>query len=142
MKWLRALGVAAVVLVAGACAAAGPSTSQAASTSAVPSSAAEVFAATALQLGADYRVVGSFATTVGASRALQAFPVSPAPWPTLSAGHAAVLCYIDGQIPKGPPPDANGSVPPSFDRGIYAVVDGVSSLVEAGYRDHLPIIAP
>ena len=141
MKWLRALGVAAVVLVAGACAT-GPSTSQAASTSAAPSSAADVCAATALQLGADYRVVGSFATTVGASRALQAFPVSPAPWPTLSADHAAVLCYIDGQIPKGPPPLAGGTTPPSFDRGVYAVVDGQSSLVEAGYRDNLPVVAP
>jgi hypothetical protein len=52
------------------------------------------------------------------------------------------VCYIDGPIPKGLPPDANGSVPPSFDRGIYAVIDGESSLVAAGYRDNLPVVVP
>ena len=143
MKWHRAVGVAVVVLVAGGCVGAGTSVSEVApSNVASPSTAAEVCGAVALENGLDFRVVGSFATTVGAIRARITTPVSPAPWPSLSAGHAAVLCYIDGPIPKGPPPDANGSVPPSYDRGVWVVIDGESGPFQAGYRDHLPVVAP
>jgi hypothetical protein len=143
MKWHRAVGVAVVVLVAGGCVGARPSVSEVAPTNvALPSTVADICAGVALENGPDHHVVGSFSMTVQGIRTLQKFPVSPVPWPSLSADHAAILCYIDGPIPKGPPPYANGSVPPSYDRGIYAIVDGESSPVEFGYRDHLPVVGP
>ena len=125
MKWRRVIEVALAGLVATGCVGVGTSGPTA-------SPPADVCAGVALEIGSDHHVAGSFATTVGAIRGLQKLPVSPVPWPSISADHAAVLCYIDGPIPKGPPPLANGGVPPSFDRGIYAVIDGESSLVEAG----------
>ena len=140
MRWHRAIEVTLAGLVAGGCV--GVGTSAPTTSRPTTSPPADVCAGVALEIGPDEQVAGSIATTVGAVRGLQKLPASPVAWPSLSADHAAVLCYIDGPIPKGPPPDANGSVPPSFDRGVYAVVDGESSLVEAGYRDSLPVVAP
>jgi len=85
-------------------------------------------------------VVGAFETTVGAIRGLDPLVVAPVRWPDLAAGHPAVLCYIDGLVPKAPPP-INGVSRP-FDRAIVAVVDGHAELVMAGYRDRFPIKAP
>jgi copper(I)-binding protein len=88
-------------------------------------------------------VAGSFVTTVGAIRGLdEPQRIEPQRWPGLPDSHPAVLCYIDGQIPKGPPPPISGTIPPSFDRAVIAVVDGQSDLIMAGYRDNLPVVAP
>jgi copper(I)-binding protein len=87
-------------------------------------------------------VAGSFVTTVGAIRRLEPLHIEPQRWPGLPDSHPAVLCYIDGQIPKGPPPPISGTIPPSFDRAVTAVVDGQSDLIMAGYRDNLPVVAP
>ena len=88
-------------------------------------------------------VAGSFVTTVGAIRRLdEPQRVEPQRWPGLPDSHPAVLCYIDGQIPKGPPPPVSGTILPSFDRAVIAVVDGQSDLIMAGYRDNLPVVAP
>jgi copper(I)-binding protein len=88
-------------------------------------------------------VAGSFVTTVGAIRRLdEPQQIEPQRWPGLPDSHPAVLCYIDGQIPKGPPPPISGTIPPSFDRAVIAVVDGQSDLIMAGYRDNLPVVAP
>jgi hypothetical protein len=88
-------------------------------------------------------VAGSFVTTVGAIRRLdEPQQIEPQRWPGLPDNHPAVLCYIDGQIPKGPPPQISGTIPPSFDRAVIVVVDGQSDLIMAGYRDNLPIVAP
>jgi hypothetical protein len=85
---------------------------------------------------------GSFVTTVGAIRALEAAGIESQWWRGLPDSHPAVLCYIDGQIPKGPPPPMSGTVPPSFDRAVIAVIDGQPDLIMAGYRDNLPVVAP
>lgn len=87
-------------------------------------------------------VAGSFVTTVGSIRALDQLHIEPQRWPGIPDSHPAVLCYIDGQIPKGPPPPISGTIPPSFDRAVIAVVDGQSDLIMAGYRDNLPVVAP
>ncbi len=87
-------------------------------------------------------VVGSFNTTVGAIRALEPLRADPLRWPNLAADHPAILCYIDAQIAKGPPPGPNGEIRDPFDRAVVGIVDGKSELVMAGYRDRLPVRAP
>lgn len=85
---------------------------------------------------------GRFHTTVGAIRRLEPLPAQPARWPDLESGHQAVLCYIDAQIAKGPPPALNGPPAEPFDRVVIGMVDGTAELIMAGYRDRLPVRAP
>jgi hypothetical protein len=87
-------------------------------------------------------VVGAFDTTVGAIRGLDQGQVDPPRWPDVSPEHSAVLCYIDAQIAKAPPPGPNGEVSRPFDRAIVSVVDGKSEMIMAGYRDQLPVPSP
>jgi hypothetical protein len=86
-------------------------------------------------------VVGSFDTTVGAIRRLDGV-AGPARWPGTAPDHPAVLCYIDAQIAKGPPPGPNGEIREPFDRVVVGVVEGKSEVIVAGYRDRLPVDAP
>jgi hypothetical protein len=86
-------------------------------------------------------VVGSFDTTVAAIRRLDG-QVEPPRWPGMPADRPAVLCYIDAQIPKGPPPGPNGEVREPFDRVLVGILDGESEMIAAGYRDRLPVEAP
>jgi hypothetical protein len=73
---------------------------------------------------------------------LEAAPVEPQRWPEAPAAYPAVLCYINGEIKKGPPPGPNGEIRAPFDRVVIAVVDGESTIIMAGYRDRLPVQAP
>jgi hypothetical protein len=82
-------------------------------------------------------VVASYKTTVGAVRRLDPRQVAPARWQDLPSDHPAVLCYIAGEVAKGPPPPAK-----PFDLAAVAVVDGAAELVFAGYRDNTPIGPP
>lgn len=54
----------------------------------------------------------------------------------------ATVCYIDGQIPKGPPPPMSGTTPPSYDRAVIVVVGDTSLFMAAGYRTSLPTQRP
>ena len=56
----------------------------------------------------------------------------------------AIICWADGQIAKSPPPDANGSVAPAFDRVVYRASTGgyIIALIEAGYRSQLTVTPP
>ena len=47
----------------------------------------------------------------------------------------ATVCYIDGNIPKGPPPGRNGSVPPSYDRDVMVVVGDNAFQIALGYKE-------
>ncbi len=132
MNRLRGLIVVAAALAVTGCVA-----------TAVQSAAPTVDPCAAAAADYDGVVAGSFITTVGAIRSLdEPQRLEPQRWPDLPDGHPAALCYIDGQIPKGPPPPISGTIPPSFDRAVIAVVDGQSDLIMAGYRDNLPVVAP
>lgn len=87
-------------------------------------------------------LVGAFATTVGEVRGtMQGGSNGPIP-PEVPDSELAALCYFDGEIPKGPPPDPSGTPQPSFDRIIVAVVDGDSTMIVAGYQDRLAVVDP
>ena len=140
MKKLLAL-IAIAALAGTACTVAGSATPRSAPTPVrSPVSTADPCAASAAAYNG--HVAGLFVTTVGAIRAVPMLSIQSDRWPGLPDSHPAVLCYIDGQIPKGPPPQPLGTVPPSFDRAVIAVIDGQPDLIMAGYRDNLPVVAP
>lgn len=96
---------------------------------------AAVCAEQAREHGPDLRVVGSFATTVSEVRGLTP-GAAPARWPELADELPAVVCYLDGPVPKAPP----GGEP--YDRAVVAVAGEYAELIIAGYRDQLPVEAP
>jgi ABC-type Fe3+-hydroxamate transport system substrate-binding protein len=51
----------------------------------------------------------------------------------------AYVCYIDGEIPKAPPPGPNDTPWPPFDRAVVVSVGNVLDFVMAGYRDNVPL---
>jgi hypothetical protein len=106
----------------------------------VPMSAADACVAPARDYGGP--VVGAFSTTVAAIRGLQPMNPQPQLWPDQPPGSDAVLCYIDAEIAKAPPPGPNGEIRDPYDRIAVGIVDGVATLVQAGYRDQLQIKAP
>jgi hypothetical protein len=88
-------------------------------------------------------VAAAFPSTVGAIRRLPAVRDNPQ-LAGFAADQPATVCYIDGQIPKGPPPpdDPSATIPPSFDRAVLVVVGQTSVFIAAGYRQNMPIQAP
>jgi hypothetical protein len=74
-------------------------------------------------------VAGAFETTLGRVREEAAADH----WGDLPDSATAILCYIDGSIPKAPP----GGRP--FDRVVVAIVDGRLEMLMAGYRSAIPI---
>jgi len=135
---VAAIVVIAFALVFGGCATVGSVASDSPTKTSPPTTDACASAAVAYT----GRVAGSFVTTIGAIRAMALNVHDPNHWSGLAADHAAVLCYIDGQISKAPPPPAFGTVPPSFDRVVAVVIDGQPDLIAAGYRDNVPLVAP
>ena len=91
-------------------------------------------------MGPDFRVAGSFATTVARVRGL--LPAESQMIPLGIPGEtSASLCYLDGPVSHGPPP-VNGVVQPSFDRAAVVVVGDAAYLVAAGYQDRLALRDP
>lgn len=91
----------------------------------------------------DYQgtVTAFFASTVGAIRRLPAVDNNPQ-LAAYADDREATICYVDGQISKGPFPPMTGTAPPSFDRAVIVVVDQNAILVEAGYQANIPIQSP
>jgi hypothetical protein len=64
----------------------------------------------------------------------------PDGWDRLSPDHQAAACYLDGPVPKGPPPAPDGTVQPASDRRFVIAADGVPSfMVSAGPQENLPL---
>ncbi len=77
-------------------------------------------------------MVTAFETTLGSLRTR--FPLeSTNRWESLPDTTIALLCYIDGAVPKSAPGRSA-----SFDRVIAAVVNGDVELLQAGYASDLP----
>lgn len=75
--------------------------------------------------------VGGYATTLRGVR--QAYPAQA--WPGLTEHSAAIVCFIDGPVPKAPPAGAGEP----FDRAVFVVINGSALMVAAGYQTSLPI---
>jgi hypothetical protein len=88
-------------------------------------------------------VAAAFPSTVGAIRRLPLVN-NNSQLSGYAAEEPATVCYIDGQIPKGPPPpnDPAATIPPSFDRAVLVVLGHEAIFIAAGYRQNLPIQAP
>jgi hypothetical protein len=91
--------------------------------------------------GADFKVSGAFATTVGAVRAAVSSSRGVIP-PDLADATPASLCYLDGDFPLSPPPPPNGQIPPGYDRALIVVAGDVVALLQAGYQDSMGIRDP
>lgn len=83
----------------------------------------------AADYGPDFSVAGAFATTAGRIRTL---------YPT--AGQQ--IPDIDGGLPKGPPPDNERKIAPSFDRAVVAVVNETAIPLVLGCQDDIPVTDP
>ncbi|MGI8828279.1 MAG: hypothetical protein ACR2I5_00715 [Candidatus Limnocylindria bacterium] len=96
----------------------------------------------AVDYGSGVEVSGAFVTTAARVRSLypnaaQMIPEAEEP------DHALiVLCYLDGALPKGPPPTEDGQPPPSFDRAVIAVVGETGIPLTMGYQEHIRVADP
>jgi hypothetical protein len=82
-----------------------------------------------------------FTSTVGAVRSLPAVQNNPQ-LARYAAAQAATLCYIDGQIPKAPPPQPSATLSPPFNRAVVVVVGDDVIFAAAGYQANLAIERP
>jgi hypothetical protein len=100
-------------------------------------SAEQVCAEQAEASGPTFSVAGAFATNVGALRELgDDADAQPELWHGTPSDTRAVICYLDGPVPKAPP----GGEP--FDRAVVGIVGGEAVLLVAGYQDTIKIETP
>lgn len=146
----RAAGALLVLALTGCASDEAITVSEGATSNAV--SADTVCAAAAEQWGGT--VAGAFLTTVAEVRAYMDDPhgaaedptaprpgtfVYPAEWDSLDESNSAAACYLDGPVPKGPPPASDGTAQPSFDRRLIIAAEDVTSfMVSAGYKVYVP----
>jgi hypothetical protein len=94
------------------------------------------------EYGPEFLVRAAYNTDVAGLRSLRAGIEDPEqPFAGEDeAQRAAILCWIDGRIPKGPPPSESRNDP--FDRIAVGVLDGRHQLIVAGYQTQLEIVDP
>jgi hypothetical protein len=149
MAVMRAAGVLLVVALAGC------GSDRASTVSSTATAGGSAHAACETSAG-DWggTVVGAFPLTVAEVRTYMDAPQGagevpaaprpgayeyPAGWDGLEEDTPAAACYLDGPVPKGPPPAMDGTIQPSFDRRLVIVAEGVKSfMVSAGYMDNMP----
>ena len=129
---LRLLAVTFILLANGcaaacACAPNTPRSSHSGPQTPPPTDAADVCADVAPEWSGT--VMAALETTLGRVREVAATDH----WGNLPDSATAILCYIDGSIPKAPPGGR------SFDRVVVAIVDGRLEMLIAGYRSAIPI---
>jgi len=95
----------------------------------------------AAEYGPDFSVAGAFATT--ASRVRSLYPTASEVLPETDGadGETVVLCYLDGELPKGPPP-AGDEIPPSYDRVVVAVLNEMGTPLVMGYQVDIQVTDP
>jgi len=105
-----------------------------------PSLAAEQCNRAAADWGPDFETVGAFETTAGRIRLVLPSSVGLLP-PEVPDDATAFVCYVDGDFPKAPAPDGD-RVFPNYDRGLIVMSGDVIVLVQAAYRNEMPIRNP
>ena len=96
--------------------------------------------AAAAQWGSGITIVGVFASTAGRIREAVSSSGGVIPQP-VSDDAPAVLCYLDGEFPKAPPPDGP-VVHPNYDRAMVVVVGDFVGVLQLGYKATLEIRDP
>lgn len=99
-------------------------------------SADQACAEQAREFGPTFSVAGAFDTRVQALREMQPLDVEPELWPRSAGDSPAIVCFLDGPVPKAPPGGEQ------FDRAVVGVVDDDAVLLVAGYQDAIPIRSP
>jgi hypothetical protein len=92
----------------------------------------------AADYGPSFSVAGAFAASAGRIR--QLYPAAGEQVPE-TAG-TVILCYLDGPLSKGPPPENGGAIPPSFDRAVVAVINDAGVPLVLGYQADIPVADP
>lgn len=96
----------------------------------------------ATDYGPGFSVAGAFATTAGRVRSLYPTANQLIPEGVEPDGETVILCYLDGELPKGPPPIGGGEIEPNFDRAVVAVVNETATPLLMGYRDDIAVRDP
>jgi hypothetical protein len=87
--------------------------------------------------GPELTVAGAFDTNVEALRGFtDNFDPKPGLWPELPNDSHAVICFLDGRVPRAPP----GGEP--YNRAVVGIAGEDALLLVAGYRDTIRVTRP
>ena len=91
----------------------------------------------AQDFGPTFTVAGAFDTSVQALRDVRnRVEAEPELWPNVPNDTPAIVCFLDGPVPKAPPGGEQ------FDRAVIGVVGDEAVLLVAGYQDSIRVTRP
>jgi hypothetical protein len=100
-------------------------------------SAERVCAQQATEFGPNFTVAAAFNSRVEAVRAMRdPTVIEPDLWPDTPDDSPAIVCFLDGPVPKAPPGGEQ------FNRAVVGIANDEAILVIAGYQDSLPVQEP